>query len=537
MGAVGGFCNTALIAVINSRLHDDGGQAGRLLAVFIGLCLLLPLSRFFSNFLLIRLTQRSLMELRLQLSRRILRAPLRHLEELGSHRLLAALTDDVSVLGLAMTNLPMFAMYVTIIAGCLVYLGWLSWFGLVVVLGFMVFGIASYRWPMMRANQLFRRTRAAWDLVFKSLEGLVQGTKELKLHRERREEFVRDAITASVRSMQESSFRASVFASAATSWGQILFFVLIGTVLFVMPGRWDLTGPVLSGYVLTILYMIVPLEGTLNMLPTYSRARTAVEQLETLGLSLDEAAEREELEPAFGDGTSPGWSRLELVEVTHTYYREAEEDSFTLGPIDLTLRPGELLFLVGGNGSGKTTLAKLITGLYQPEQGEIRLDGEPVDAGNLERYRQLFTVVFSDFFLFETLLGLPQQDLDQRATGYLARLQLAHKVRVEGGGLSTLELSQGQRKRLALLTAYLEDRSIYLFDEWAADQDPQFKEIFYRQILPELKARGKTVIVISHDDRYYDEADRIVRLYDGALSEDEVPATGAVAIPSSILVP
>jgi putative ATP-binding cassette transporter len=184
------------------------------------------------------------------------------------------------------------------------------------------------------------------------------------------------------------------------------------------------------------------------------------------------------------------------------------------------LHPGEIVFLTGGNGSGKTTLAKLLTGLYTPETGEIRLNHQPVTDENRDQYRQHFSVVFSDFYIFETLLGLDNPDLDQQALHYLEQLQIQDKVQIKGGVLSTVDLSQGQRKRLALLTAYLEDRPIYVFDEWAADQDSRFKEIFYYQLLPGLKAEGKTVLVISHDDRYYHLGDRIIKLDDGQNSTE-----------------
>jgi putative ATP-binding cassette transporter len=195
-----------------------------------------------------------------------------------------------------------------------------------------------------------------------------------------------------------------------------------------------------------------------------------------------------------------------------------------MGPLDFAARSGDLVFVIGGNGSGKTTFAKLLSGLYIPESGEIRIDGQTIDLAAIEGYRQRFSIVFTDFFLFDSLLGLSSPDLGERAQGYLSQLQLDRKVKIEGGELSTVELSQGQRKRLALLTAYLEDRPIYLFDEWAADQDPYFKEIFYRQLLPELKARGKTVFVISHDDRYYGVADRLVKLNYGQIEFDGRPA-------------
>jgi putative ATP-binding cassette transporter len=185
-----------------------------------------------------------------------------------------------------------------------------------------------------------------------------------------------------------------------------------------------------------------------------------------------------------------------------------------------------MVFLVGGNGSGKSTLAKIVTGLYLPEAGEIRLDGELVTNQNRDSYRQLFSAVFADFFVFDNLLGLDSADLDSRAGGYLEQLHLKHKVRVTNGVLSTTAVSQGQRKRLALLTAYLEDRPFYLFDEWASDQDPLFKKVFYTQLLPDLKARGKTVLVITHDDRYFGLADRVIKLDYGkiALADDSLPS-------------
>jgi putative ATP-binding cassette transporter len=181
---------------------------------------------------------------------------------------------------------------------------------------------------------------------------------------------------------------------------------------------------------------------------------------------------------------------------------------------------GELVFLTGGNGSGKTTLAKLLMGLYIPEGGEVLIDGQKVTDETRDAYRQSFSAVFSDYFLFDSLLGVESAEVDTRARAYLDELQLNHKVEITEGVLSTTDLSSGQRKRLALLTAYMEDRPVYLFDEWAADQDPQFKEIFYYQLLPELRSRGKLVIVISHDDRYYHIADRVIKLDYGKVEYD-----------------
>ncbi|MFD3595083.1 ATP-binding cassette domain-containing protein [Nocardia sp. NPDC058640] len=191
---------------------------------------------------------------------------------------------------------------------------------------------------------------------------------------------------------------------------------------------------------------------------------------------------------------------------------DAQDAGFRLGPINLVFEPGQITFIVGGNGSGKSTLAKLITGLYVPRTGSLSLNGERIDHDNIEWYRQNSSAVFTDFHLFEDYLGFDRPGIDAEVQRYLDELQIAHKVTVENGSLSTVDLSQGQRKRLALLTALLEDRQIYVFDEWAADQEPRFREVFYREILTDLKRRGKTVIVITHDDRYFDCADQLVKL-------------------------
>jgi putative pyoverdin transport system ATP-binding/permease protein len=287
----------------------------------------------------------------------------------------------------------------------------------------------------------------------------------------------------------------------------------------------------LTGYVITTLYLMGPLAGVMASLSLFGRANIALRKVEKLGFSLAEQATEECL--VGRPGKDMLFERLELAGVTHSYHREQDDNHFVLGPINLTFRPGELVFLVGGNGSGKSTLAKIITGLYTPETGEIRLDGKPVTNGNRDDYRQLFSAVFGDFYLFDDLLGLDPADLDAQAQEYLEQLHLHHKVKVKDGVFSTTALSQGQRKRLALLTAYLEDRPFYLFDEWASDQDPQFKDLFYTQLLPELKARGKTVLVITHDEKYFDAADRIIKLDYGKLASAPEPE-GALFRPVAI---
>ena len=517
-GIITGVCNAALLAIIHSALIAGREASANLLWGFIALWFILPISRIASQVTLSHVVHTAVYDLRMHLSRQILGAPLRQLEEVGPHRLFAALNDDVGAVSGALANIPTIIMNSTILVGGLLYLGWLSWPVLIGVVILMSVGLFTSRMIIRKASGYLRRAREDFDALFKHFRALIDGNKELKLHRSRRQSFMERILEATAKSYRRHNWIAAGIQTAASGMGGMLFFLLVGLLVFGVPAYTNVSTQVLTGYVILLLFIMMPLELVSMMLPALFRANIALEKVESLGLSL--AANTTEKEAAETAEELPAWETLELRGVVHSYYREAENSRFTLGPIDLKLTSGELVFITGGNGSGKTTLAKLLIGLYPPEAGELRINGEPVTDENRDWYRQHFTVVFSDFFLFDSLLGLEAPKLDDKAREYLVKLQLNHKLEVKEGVLSTTQLSQGQRKRLALLTAYLEDRSIYLFDEWAADQDPTFKQTFYHSLLPELKARGKTVIVISHDDRYYEVADRVIKLEDGKLEYD-----------------
>lgn len=530
--AVTGVSNTGLLAVLNLILKESRYSMPALVTAFIVLCLALPISRFVTEILLTRVAQQSLLDFRLKISRQILSIPLTRLEEFGAHRLMAGLTEDLPVIANVVSLLSLLCINIAMIAGGLIYLGWLSLTGLLAVLGMIVLIVACYKLVVTKARGFFMLARNQGDQLFNHFRSLTDGIKELKLHRRRREMFISQVLQSTATSFRGNMVKGSTIYTAAASGGQALFFAIIAIVLFVLPSVHHVDRGILIGYTLTLLYLMAPLQALTNSIPILARANVALKKMEALGLELSKGGvenesrtPRKELLPM---------KRLDLIGVTHEYRREGESSSFVLGPIDLTLHCGELLFLTGGNGSGKTTLAKILTGLYVPEAGAIRLNGELITDENREYYREHFSVVFSDFWLFESLLGLENSMLDERAREYLVQLQLNHKVEIKDGILSTTRLSQGQRKRLALLTAYLEGRPIYVFDEWAADQDPLFKEIFYYHLLPELRFHGKTVVVISHDDRYYPMADRIVRLNEGQITVDP-PLAALPLAPSRVM--
>jgi putative ATP-binding cassette transporter len=376
-------------------------------------------------------------------------------------------------------------------------------------------GVASYQIPIIKSQSILRKARQKTDLMLGHFRALTHGSKELKMHKARRQAFFDVLFEETASSLRDYNIAGLKIFSAASSWGQTLVFVVVGVIVFVLPIFQKQASPMMVAYTLTILYLMTPLQVVMNNMPNLARATVSLRKIKELGLELgsggQEADSPDELPNA-------GWEKLEFEGVTHSYRREGEIDNFVLGPLNVTLRRGEMTFVIGGNGSGKTTFVKLLTGLYQPETGKICLDERPITDKTKDDYRQYFSVVFSDFYLFEELLGL--EDNANQSSKYLAQLKLSHKVQISDGKLSTTDLSQGQRKRLALLTAYLEDRPIYVFDEWAADQDPYFKRIFYLQLLPELKEKGKTVVVITHDDKYFDVADRILKFDEGQLVAD-----------------
>jgi putative ATP-binding cassette transporter len=514
-GLAGGAGSVGLIALIHTALIQEGASPILLVYGFTGLCLAVLITRVVSQALLIRLAQGSVFRLCTNLCRQILAVPLRDIETVGTHRLLATLTEDVKAITDALFGVPILCVNTAILLCCLIYLGCLSPLLLVGVLVFLVVGVLSYQLVVLRALGQLHQARQEQDTLMKHFRGLTDGVKELKLHKDRREAFLSQLLEVTAANLRDRNIAGMTIYVAAGTWGQLLFFVCIGLILFT-PSFESLSRAVVSGYALTILYSLSPLETIMTWLPIMGRARVALGAVEALGLSLAECECENEQTVALSSADS--CEMIELAGVTHAY-RSQEEHGFLLGPIDLRLRRGEMVFLVGGNGSGKTTLAKLLVGLYAPAGGEVRLNGRPVADNEREHYRQLFSATFADGYLFDRLLGMKPEHLDSEAEDYLGLLELSHKVRSEGGRLSTIELSQGQRKRLALLSAYMEDRPVYVFDEWAADQDPRFKKIFYTRLLPELKERGKAVLVISHDDRFFHVADRVLALDSGILQE------------------
>ena len=505
--------SVGVIVFINKHLIAVQGELLGTLLQFLGLLLLLLGSATAGQIALHTLGHRFVYHLRRSLVRRVLDTDIERLERIGGARILASLSTDIRNITIAFVYMPELLYGLVLSVAAFSYLAWLSpslfaitaaWLALTLLVGWFLVG---------RVNQYIRRLREAEDHLYQDYQAIIDGRKELALNRDRArllydEEFDRDA-----RAYRDNVTRADICNGLAGNWANCMVLGSIGVVFFCASGLGWATADVAATFALTVLFLRAPMVSSVAALPTLLAARISLDKLESL-----------ELAPATAnithDSSLGAWQTLQLQGVEYRYPGDGDERGFDVGPIDLQVQRGELIFLVGGNGSGKSTLARLLTGLHRPSAGTICLDGQPVATTQGSTYRQLFASVFTDFHLFTRLLGPLGAEVPGSLVGdWLERLHLRHKVAFAQGRLSDTRYSQGQRKRLALLLAMLEDRDILILDEWAADQDPLFRRLFYRELLPQLKAAGKTIIAITHDDHYFDQADRLLKMDGGRLFE------------------
>jgi putative ATP-binding cassette transporter len=521
---VGGLASAGLVKTIGDGAADSAGLTSWA-ASFFALCGVLFLAKTCSEWLLVSLAQELICRMQIELCRKILVTPYKKLESLGKARLHVLLTTDIATITVAAQLGPSVFANCIVIVVCLCYLALLSWQLLLSFMICLVIGVAAYSAAERPVLRKMRRWREQVDALHGSFRSLLEGTKELQLNSERGRYFVDDVIASSAQRVLHSSMGASTGYVLVANAGNVLLFLIIGLTLFVVPA-WlpQQTATVGIPLAFLLLYLIAPIGRVVFMLPFLRQGEIARGKIRQLDADLEQYAAEQQALPQENLFTSAitGAPLLRLRGVCHRFPGLTEDAPFMLGLLDLTIKQNEILFIAGGNGSGKTTLAMLLLGFYQPEAGTIELNGVQVSQANLPFYRQYFSAVFADFHLFDEIFAGDRPDLTQQAGHYLTKLGLSHKVTIEANRFSTTSLSLGQRKRMALVSAYLEDRPIYLFDEWAADQDPGFKRVFYTQLLPELKRRGKTIIVVSHDDSYFDCADRVIKLEAGKLVQTSI---------------
>ena len=514
LGLASGLFSVAVIAYVNDRMIRAVDVGTDTIVLFFALLAVLLALSCGAQASLTALGHRFVYGLRRELLKRVLDTEVEQVEKLGHGALFASLSSDVRHITLAFVHLPELVYGGVLTLTAFAYLAWLSptmfaatvvWMGATLALGWLMLG------RMRRHIGLLRR---AEDGLYEHYHAMLDGFKELSLNRDRARHFHDGEIDAAARAYRTHITLADRYHGLASNWANIMVLGTIGLAFYLAKGLGWATDDVAATYALAILFMRTPLVSAVSAIPAQMAGNVALAKIEALALAPAEAGF--EVDP----GRAGQWRTLALRGLTYRYPAAGDDAGFDVGPLEVTLVRGETVFVIGGNGSGKSSLARLMAGLLTPAAGDILLDGDPIRQDEIRSYRGLFAAVFTDFHLFADLLG-PGGGIadDELVRHWLDALQMRQKAQLADGRLTSLRLSQGQRKRLALLLALLEQRDILLLDEWAADQDPLYRQVFYRELLPRLKQLGMTVIVVSHDDRYFDQADRLWKMEGGRLVE------------------
>ncbi|MDC5822325.1 cyclic peptide export ABC transporter [Vibrio europaeus] len=484
---------------------------------YLLLCGFIILIRTISQSLSTYIGFRATYQYRLSLYQQIKSMRQMELDRVGPSRIINLLSHDIKVIADASVNLPLIWINAIIIVGVMLFLLYLHPDIFFFVLTALAIAIVSYQIPMLVASHFMRREREAYDTIQEGVKGLIYGAKELRLNKQRCDNYYRAALAEPEKVALANGLKGLVTIILGGSYGQMLSFLIIGLVVFHLSYTNLLSLKELFSIVAALLYLSGPIRTILSTTGSIKQGKVSLQKIEAFYAELATPEET-------GTGhLDPNWHQLQVRDVA---FRYPGNDKFGIRDINLCFSRGEVSFIVGGNGSGKTTLCKCLSTHFSPEQGQILLGNQIISSDNLPSVREQISVIYADFYLFSNLYFPIEADQDATIQHYLRLLELNEKVSLTQGEFSTLSLSAGQRRRVALLVTLLEDRPIIVFDEWAADQDPRFKEIFYRKILPMLREQNKIIIVISHDDRYFDVADNLVFMENGTVQRIEKgPAT------------
>ncbi|HEC2774121.1 TPA: multidrug ABC transporter permease/ATP-binding protein [Campylobacter coli] len=439
--------------------------------------------------------------------KQILDTPLLKVAKVGKARILASLGSDVRNISFGLLRLPDFLQSSILILCTSVYLCYLSpqIFTLCAIWIIVVFTINNFL--MMKVYAYFRKARENDDALQNNYQNILDGHKELLINRYRAKLYYEDEFESNARSKKKNSTLGNLFNNLSSNFTNVALLALVGVEFYLaLEFKWASVAEATT-IALSILFLRTPLVSMIGSFPTLLLAKIALDKIAKL--ELDDYKEHFEKTNFIKD-----WRQISFKNTSFSY-----DDNFHLNPVNLDLKKGELIFLIGKNGSGKSTFCMLLTGLFKPSEGEIFVDDMKIDHDNLDVYRSLVSAVFSDFHLFTKTLAKEKFADEEKIASWLEFLELKGKTRVEDHELVLTKLSTGQKKRLAMLIALLEERDILVLDEWAADQDPVFRRFFYKKLLPLLKEQGKTIFAITHDDAYFDSADRIFLAQNGEISE------------------
>ena len=508
-----GLLGIGVLSFINQYLLQLQASNSHIIGQFVALILAYLLLSTVAQIALAKLGQQFVYQMQARLIKQIMDSSEAQLQYMGKPRVFASLSNDTRTLSIAFARLPELVQGALFVLVCSAYLIYLSppLFAVIAVL-LSVMMISSHV-MIRRYYQYSHKMRKAEDELYRHYATALDGHKELTLNRYRAARFYHQKLLPEAQQKRDDHIYADAYHALAINWSNSVMLAAVGIIFYLAVYHQWASLAEATTISMTVLFMRGQLTAAIRAIPAILQSQVAIDALNQLGLVPYQASFHQTTTLAHD------WQTIRLENVTYHYPTQGGQ-SFALQPINLTLQRGETLFLIGANGSGKSTLSLVLAGLYPPSTGKIWVDDIEITDDNRSAYRQLFASVFTDFHLFEQLIDGVGQDVSEELLHcWLKRLQLKDKVLIEQHHILNQQLSQGQRKRLALLAAVLEQRSLLILDEWAADQDPKFRRFFYEKLLPLLKQQGYTIIAISHDDKYFHHAERIVSMKQGILSE------------------
>lgn len=518
MSSLGGISTSAILTTINAGAQAATDNRPSLISAAL---FIVSVALFIKTqqYILIATTveiESIIHKIRLRLINHVRHSELMSLDAIGRAEIISAITKETATLTQAAGTFAFAAQGAVLVVFIGLYIAFLSTWAF--VMSVVVIGIAAAVF-LATSKRAAREQREAleWEnRLFDRLTDVLDGFKEVRLNSARSEELFNDIVEVSAKAAaikirtQSETFKRLIFT-------QTSIYMLLGVVVFVVPSFAGSDGTSIQKITTALLFVIGACWGVVQSIPVVLAADASAESMERLEARLQGAAFTAD-SPAEPD---PHFDRIEMQHVTFHYADKSSDAAFEIGPIDFTLRSGELVVIMGGNGSGKSTFLKVLAGLYRPDSGRILLNGEHIDDSNRQSYRSLITAIFSDYHLFRRLYGIPEPDPEE-LDRLLREFRLLDKTSLTDREFQTVDLSGGQRKRLALIVSLLEKRPILLLDEWAAEQDPEYRRVFYYELLPQLSRAGVTVVIISHDDRYIEELGlpaRIIRMDEGRFVE------------------
>ncbi|AKT41221.1 cyclic peptide export ABC transporter [Chondromyces crocatus] len=523
-GLAGG-ANALVLGFANLAAENPGDSAVRSFVMFVLAVAIYGYGARYTYNRLAEIVQNALLRIKIRIVDRVERAELEQLERIGVGEINDRITENMTIISDSSGLLANLLQSVCILLFATLYLVSLSAPAFVMMVFVLGTGMTVYMSMHREVREHLMRAAQKRLVFFETLMDLLGGFKEVKFSR-RRGSDLRKEIVETGEALRDSTLKAAYMFNDHWIFANILLFALIGALVFVLPAHAEVDASTVKSLVAAGMFIWGPVGGVVGGFPAYVRCNVALGQIETLEAKLasaiqDTAPGQEPVDPWKG-----AIQAIQAEDIEYEYPTEkgnGNGGSFRIGPMSLSVSAGEVLFIVGGNGSGKSTFLKVLTGLYPPTRGRLSADGIPVRGKNVAVYREQISAIFSDFHLFAKLYGLLGTD-EAEVQPLLVQMQLEDKTAFKADRFTRRNLSTGQKKRLAMIVALLEDRPIYVFDEWPADQDPEFRKYFYEELLPELQKKGKTVIAVSHDDRYFHCADRVVKLADGKILSIEAGA-------------